>query len=70
VPPNSIDFITTCADLDFGPSWERRTMVDVGGLSVPYLSEQDLITGKEHLGRDQDRIDVKKLREGKRKPFE
>ncbi|MFN0128331.1 MAG: hypothetical protein ACKV19_16785 [Verrucomicrobiales bacterium] len=66
VPPTSIDFITTCANLDFAPCWERRVMVDIGGLSVPYLSESDLILGKEQLGRDQDLIDVRKLREQKR----
>jgi hypothetical protein len=38
LPPNAIDFITTCSDSNFEKCWERREMVDLGdGLMVPFL---------------------------------
>ncbi len=63
IPPNAIDFITTCSDSEFGPCWERREMVDLGdGLVVPFMGREDLLAGKESLARDQDRADAKALR--------
>ena len=64
IPPNAIDFITTCSNNEFAPCWERRHMVDLGdGLMVPFLNKDDLLAGKEALGRDQDRMDAKALRQ-------
>jgi len=62
VPPNAIDFITTCSNLDFASSWNTREVVPIGDLSVPYLSRLDLIEAKQFLGRDQDLLDLRLLR--------
>jgi hypothetical protein len=62
VPPNAIDFITTCSHLEFGPCWDAREIVPIEDLSVPYLSRTHLIAAKEQLARDQDKIDLRLLR--------
>lgn len=61
IPPNAIDFITTCSALEFAACWERRELVVIDDLEVPYLSRTDLVEAKQQLGRDQDRVDLKLL---------
>ena len=63
VPPNAIDFITTCSNLEFSSCWNAREVVSIGGMSVPYLSREDLIEAKEFLSREQDVLDLRLLRE-------
>ena len=58
IPPNAIDFITTCSDLEFDPCWKRREGVPIDDLEVPYLSRVDLIAAKTFLGRAQDQLDL------------
>ena len=62
IPPNAIDFITTCSSLEFAGCWERRELVQIDDLELPYISRLDLVAGKQYLGRDQDRADLRKLR--------
>jgi hypothetical protein len=64
IPPNAIDFITTCSNLEFVSCWNSREIVPIGGLLVPYLSRHDLIAAKQFLGREQDQIDLRLLRHG------
>jgi hypothetical protein len=61
IPPNAIDFITTCSALEFAGCWERRELVVIDDLEVPYLSRTDLVEAKRQLGRDQDRVDLRLL---------
>lgn len=63
IPPNAIDFITTCSALEFTGCWERRELVVIDKLELPYLSRNDLVASKQQLGRDQDRVDLGLLRE-------
>ena len=58
IPPNAIDFITTCSALEFAGCWERRELVEIDDLELPYLSRNDLVAAKQQLGRDQDRVDL------------
>jgi hypothetical protein len=46
----------------FETAWDHREQVQVEGLIIPFISKADLIRTKEASGRDQDQIDVKKLR--------
>lgn len=61
IPPNAIDFITTCSALEFAGCWERRELVAIDDLGVPYISRKDLLEAKQQLGRDQDRVDLRWL---------
>ena len=61
IPPNAIDFITTCSHLVFAPCWEQRQIVEIDGLLVPYLSRDDLVEAKKFFAREQDKVDLRKL---------
>jgi hypothetical protein len=46
----------------FETAWAARENAEVGGLVIPFISKADLIKTKEASGRDQDRIDIRRLR--------
>ncbi len=63
LPPTRVDFLTSVPGLEFTACWERRKESKLGGMLVPMLGLEDLITAKESAGRDQDLLDLKKLRQ-------
>ena len=67
MPPNRIDILTDLENLDFETCFEQREIADIGGLEISFLDIDNLITAKLNAGRPQDKVDVKKLRERKRK---
>ncbi|MEM9079875.1 MAG: hypothetical protein AAGC74_04200 [Verrucomicrobiota bacterium] len=62
IPPVRVDFLTSVGELDFGSCWERRSLGKLGGHEAPFLGLEDLILAKEAAGREQDLLDLKKLR--------
>jgi len=46
----------------FETAWTNRQETQVEGLTIPFISKVDLIQTKEASGRDQDKLDLKKLR--------
>ncbi|CAN5779391.1 nucleotidyl transferase AbiEii/AbiGii toxin family protein [soil metagenome] len=63
-PPHRIDIITSIDGVDFDDAWERRMMVNVGGVEVPIIGREELILNKIAAGRPQDLADVARLRAG------
>jgi hypothetical protein len=61
-PPFRLDVMMSLPGVMFEAAWMNREQVKMEGLTVPFISKKDLIRTKEASGRDQDRIDVKKLR--------
>ena len=61
-PPFRLDVMMSLPGVTFETAWTNRETVEVEGVAVPFISKADLIRTKEASGRDQDRIDVKKLR--------
>ena len=60
-PPYRIDILTSIDGVNFDEAWSRRVVVPVGGLDVPFISRQDLLTNKRAAGRPQDLADVERL---------
>jgi len=58
VPPIRVDIMMGIPGIDFESTWKRRNEVDFEGLSVPFISKQDLIVAKRASGRPQDLIDA------------
>ncbi len=56
--PQRIDILTFATGLRFDEAYEHRVMIDVGGLSVPFISVDDLRTNKLATGRLRDRADA------------
>ena len=56
-----IDILTFASGLSFESAFEHRVLIDVGDLSVPFISVDDLRTNKLATGRLRDRADAEDL---------
>lgn len=63
-PPARVDFLNQIDGVDFSAAWERRKVVDIDGVEVPFISLPDLIAAKRAAGRPQDLLDLEKLERG------
>ncbi|MEN6578157.1 MAG: hypothetical protein ABFD90_17565 [Phycisphaerales bacterium] len=61
-PPFRLDIMMSIPGVAFETAWANRQETEVEGLVIPFISKADLIKTKEASGRDQDKLDVKKLR--------
>lgn len=59
--PNRIDILTDVGGLAFETAWGRHLTVDVGGVEVPVIGKDDLITTKRAAGRPRDLADIAEL---------
>ena len=59
-PPYQIDILTSVDGIDFDGAWDRRILVEVDNLAVPFISRDDLIANKKAAGRPQDIADVQR----------
>jgi len=60
-PPYRIDILTEITGVTFESAWTRHVEVDIGGVMVPFIGRDDLITNKQATGRPQDVADVIRL---------
>jgi hypothetical protein len=60
--PFRLDIMMSLPGVTFETAWANREKTGVEGLVIPFISKADLIRTKEASGRDQDVIDVKKLK--------
>ncbi len=61
MPPSQLDFLTTVPGLDFADCWPNRSLTEIDGIPVFYLSKGDLIRAKKTAGRAQDLADLEDL---------
>ena len=61
-PPFRLDIMMSLPGVTFETAWANREEPHVEGLVIPFISKADLIKTKEASARDQDLIDVEKLR--------
>jgi len=61
VVPARIDILTSLTGLEFDQAWPRRHAIEVDGLTLPFLSREDLIRNKTALNRPRDRADIADL---------
>lgn len=61
-PPFRLDIMMSIPGVSFEAAWANREESQVEGLGIPFISKADLIKTKKASGRDQDRLDIKKLR--------
>ncbi len=67
IPPVRVDFLTSLPGLRFPECWEHRVESILGTFLTPFLGLEDLIIAKEQAGRDQDLLDLAKLRAERKK---
>ena len=62
-PPGRIDILQQIDGITFDEAWKNRVEADLAGdMRVAVISREDLIRNKLASGREQDLLDVKKLR--------
>ena len=61
VVPARIDILPSLTGLEFDQAWARRQAIEVNGLTLPFLSREDLIRNKTALDRPRDRADIEDL---------
>jgi len=59
--PYRIDVLTSIEGVEFDDAWERRVVLDLEGIEVPFIGRADLLTNKRIAGRPQDIADVQRL---------
>lgn len=62
--PQRIDILTFATGLAFDEAYSHRVLVELGGLSVPFVSVEDLRTNKLATGRLRDQADAAQLPQG------
>lgn len=62
LPPNRIDLITSVDGIEFDSAFTRRIESSYAGIPLLVIHLEDLIANKAASGRDQDLLDLKKLR--------
>lgn len=62
--PVRIDITADISGVTFDEAYPKKKIVDVLGIKVPFIGVQELIKNKIASGRDQDLVDVKRLRKG------
>lgn len=60
-PPFRIDILTSIDGVAFDPAWEKKVVVELNGMKVPFIGREDLIANKKAAGRPQDLADVSRL---------
>jgi hypothetical protein len=62
-PPERVDILQRIDGITFDEAWEHRIEGQIDGeVPTAVISKEDLIRNKLASGRDQDLLDVKKLR--------
>jgi len=67
--PNRIDILTSITGVNWEEIWKNKTKGIFGSSNIPvyFIGKKQLIKNKTAIGRDQDLIDVKRLKKIKKK---
>ena len=68
-PPNRIDLLTEIAGVEFESCYSNKLTIEFEGVTIPFISLNDLIKNKQSSGRLQDLADAEKLEKLKRKKY-
>ena len=63
VAPRRIDVLTRIDGVGFDQAYERRNVIEIYGMKIPFISLKDLITNKLSTGRAKDKLDAEQLSE-------
>ncbi len=62
VAPRRIDIITKIHGVDFKNAYQTKINVEIEGISIPFISKENLIKNKESTGREKDKLDASFLK--------
>jgi hypothetical protein len=58
VAPRRIDIITKIDGVNFENACQTKINVEIEGISIPFISKDNLIKNKESTGREKDKLDA------------
>ena len=61
VAPRRIDLLTHIDGVEFNEAYQAREEIQLGGLTIPFLSKAHIIQNKRTTGRKKDELDVEYL---------
>lgn len=61
--PIRIDILNDLNGIDFNVAFENKRIVNMNGVPTNFIGYNELLINKEKAGRDQDLLDIKKLKE-------
>ncbi len=61
VAPRRIDIVTAIDGVDFDDAQSDRCVIEMDGLTIPFIGKRDLIRNKRATGRPKDRLDADDL---------
>ena len=62
-PPIRIDILNDLNGVDFDYAFKNKSIVNMNGIPTNFIGYNELIINKENAGRDQDLLDIKKLKD-------
>ena len=62
VAPRRIDIITHIDGVNFQDAYQSRENIAIEGLSIPFISKENLIKNKQSTGREKDKLDANYLK--------
>ncbi len=62
--PIRIDITADVSGITFDEAYPKKKIVNVQGIEIPFIGVDELIKNKMASGRDQDLLDVKRLKKG------
>ena len=66
VAPRRIDIITKIDGVNFQQAYPEKQEHEIEGITIPFLSKENLIINKESTGRERDKLDAQYLRQNNR----
>jgi len=57
IAPRRIDIITYIDGVNFQDAYKSRENIEIEGLSIPFISKENLIKNKQSTGREKDKLD-------------
>ncbi|MEJ2746085.1 MAG: hypothetical protein P8123_10455 [bacterium] len=68
IAPRRIDIITHIDGVLFRDAYAAKKVIEVDGVSIPFLSKEDLIKNKRSTGREKDKLDAEYLSKNQQLP--
>ncbi len=62
-PPIRIDILNDLNGIDFNVAFQNKRIVKMNGVLTNFIGYNELLINNEKAGRDQDLLDIKKLKE-------
>jgi hypothetical protein len=63
MPPYRVDLLNDIEGISFREAWENKTKASYGEQEIHVIGKMELIKNKTAVGREQDKLDVKRLKE-------